>query len=150
MTLLLESADDLLLEDADELLLEDGTGSPDTGTVAARIGRPPLNSSLRTVVLTAPTFESLEVDVYCSADPTGTDPTFAVTAEGTVVDDSTTYSTGAWTGDYGSDGWTTAHSPSFGSIGTFEVEPGQRLWLWIKTVAGSDAAITRCGLVIVI
>lgn len=145
MSLLLEDATALLLEDGTPLLLEDGTG-----TVPATIGVPPLNSSLRDVVLVAPTNESLEVDVYCAADPTGTDPAFAVTTEGTIVGNSATYYTGDWSTSYGSDGWTTARTPTFGSSGSIDVTAGDRLWLWVKAVAGSETAVWRVGMVIVL
>ena len=146
MALLLEDGTALLLEDGTSLLLEDGF----SGGVETRIGTPPLNTSLRTVVLASPTNESLEVDVYCSADPTATDPGFAVTAEGTIVADDASYTAGAWSTGYGTDGWATARTPTFGTAGTIDVTPDTRIWLWIQTTAGSEIAVWRIGTVIVL
>jgi len=145
MSLLLEDGTSLLLEDGTSLLLEDGSGS-----VATTIGVPPLKTSLREVVLVAPTNESLEVDVYCAATPVATAPAFAVTTEGTVVTGAATYYSGSWSTSYGSDGWTTARTPTFGSAGSINVTTGDRLWLWVKAVAGSETAVWRVGSVIVL
>lgn len=107
-----------------------------------------MNSSLRDVTLYAATVESLQVDLYCDVDPTGTAPAFAVTAEGTVVGGSDTYTNGTW-GTYGSDGWTTARTPTFGTTASIPVTSGSRLWLWAKCTAGSEVAVQRVGLIIV-
>lgn len=149
MTLLLENGDDLLLEDGFELLLEDGTSSG--GTVAERIGTPPLKSSLRSVTLVASTLESLEAEVYSgTGDPTDTPPEWAFVAEGTQATDATTYTSGDWSTAYGTDGWTTARSPLIGSAGTVEVVAGTRLWVFIRSVAGSETAVTLAGTVVVV
>lgn len=148
MTLLLESADRALIEDGSELLLEDGLGGG--ATVPARIGAPPVKTSVRDVQLVASTLESLEVDVYSGSDPTDTPPEFATTTEGTVVNGSTTFSAGAWSSAYGSDGWATARTPQFGTAGTLTITSDTRIWVWIKTVAGDETAVWKVGTVIVL
>lgn len=149
MPVLLEQTSSLVLEGTGSLLLEDGLGGGSVPT-PLRIGTPPLKTSLSDVTLAAPTLESLEVDVYCSDDPTDTEPQFAVTTEGTAVTDATTYTPGGWATTYGTDGWTTARTPSFGSAGTIVTVSNTRLWLWVKTVAGDETAVWRVGTVIVL
>lgn len=104
-----------------------------------------MRTAVGDVQLSAATVESLELDVYCSSDPTGTAPEFAVTAFGTYASGSTTFTAGAWASTYGSDGWSTARTPTMGSSGSLAVTSGQRKWLWIKAVAGSETAIWLVG-----
>ena len=144
MTVLVEDATDLLLENAVTLLLEGAFST------SSRVGTPPMQTSIRSVVLVAPTYETLEVEVYCSANPTATAPQFAMTAEGTLVNGSTTYYAGDWGETYGTDGWTFANTPPLGSAGTIVISSGTRLWLWVKVVTGAETAVWRIGTVIVL
>jgi hypothetical protein len=111
-------------------------------------------------VLEAPTVESLEVQVYATSTPVGTAPGFALTAEGTRATTSTTFTSGAWATAYGtvydaqrnsiSDPcWTVAQSPTIGVTGSLTVASGDRKWVWVKVVAGSETAVLLCGTLIV-
>lgn len=141
----------IVLEDEGTLRLESFRALQDeTGTdVPERIGEPPMRTIFNTVELYAVTVESLEVDVYCSADPTVTDPEFAVTVLD-VITDSETFYAGSWSSTYDTTtGWVRARTPTFGATGTIDVAAGSYLSLWVKASAGSETAIWKVGTVVV-
>lgn len=107
-----------------------------------------MNTRTRVVELFAPTVESLEVGLYCSSDPTGTAPGFLLTAEGTMATTGSSFTSGTWVGSYGSDGWTTARTPTIGTAGSLTATAG-RYWLWTSVVAGSETAKWLVGTVVV-
>lgn len=145
MTLLLEDGTARLLEDGTARLLEDG--STDGGGVTTRTGTPPLSSSVDHVRISAQTVEAFEHEVYCSTDPTGTPPEYAVTVGRTIADNAT-WAAGAWAAEYGDDGWTWARTPTFGkSDAAVPVAAGTSKWLWIKTTADTEVAIWMIGMV---
>lgn len=108
-----------------------------------------MKSAVGTAVLYAPTSESLEVDIYCSSDPTGTVPGFAITARGTMITGSTTFTSGTWAETYGSDGWTKARTPTLGTSGSLTITAGTYYWLWASVTAGSETAKWLVGTIVV-
>lgn len=110
-----------------------------------------MKSTRATVVLQAPSVESLEVQIYATSTPVGTAPGFALTAEGTQVTSGTSYTAGEWAEAYGATetGWTKARTPTIGGSGSLTVTSGLRYWLWSKSVAGSETAVELCGTVVV-
>lgn len=145
MTLLLEDGTGLLLEDGTSLWLEDGTVTP---TPTGVYLRGPVKPVLRTVELDPTTLEALQLEVWCSDDPTGTPPGFAVTVEGTRVAADAAYTAGAWISEWGADGWVAARTPLFGDA--FAVPSRARLWVWIKTSVGDESAVWQIGTVVVL
>ena len=119
-----------------------------------------MKSSVGSVTLTAPTLESLNVDLFASASPVDTAPGFAITAEGTLVTAATSYTAGSWATAYGTvlvgtasvadPGWTTARTPTLGVSGAIVIASGSRYWLWAKTSVGSEVAIERVGTLVVL
>ena len=141
--ILLEDGTDLDLEDDTAMFLEDGSSGYTTS------GRRPPMTSRRTVQLFAPTYETLLVELWCSADPTGTVPRFAVTAEGTTITDTDEFSDGEWVEDYDTATmWTTASTPTIGSAGVFTIAADQRWWLWAQVTASSEVGISLVGTII--
>jgi len=96
--------------------------------------------------LYAATVEALEVDIYTNADPTGTAPTFALSAKGASAPG--TFSAGSWTTSYASTGWTTARTPTLGSAGTLVIASGSTYDLWCAVTLGSEVAKWPVGSVI--
>ena len=96
--------------------------------------------------LFAATVEALEVDIYTDADPTGTNPQFALSAKGAAAPG--TFSSGSWTTAYPSSGWTTARTPTLGSGGTLVIASGSSYSLWAKVTLGSEIAVWPVGDVI--
>lgn len=119
-----------------------------------------MRSSPASTLIEAPSVQSLEVQVYATSTPVGTAPGFALTAEGTRTTTSTTFTDGAWATAYGTvytqerasmsaPCWTVAQTPTIGVNGSLTVAAGDRKWLWVKVVAGSETAVLLCGTVIV-
>lgn len=106
-----------------------------------------MKSSLGRVDLVAATVESLQADVYCSINPTGTPPAFALTAVGSYPSVSTTWTAGAWADTYGVDGWTVARTPTLGVAGSIALAAGDRRWLFVKVAVGSETAVWLVGTV---
>ena len=98
------------------------------------------------LTLYAATVEAVEVDIETNADPTGTAPTFALSAKGASAPG--TFSAGSWTTSYSSSGVTTARTPTLGSAGTLVIASGTTYDLWITVVLGSETAKWRVGSVI--
>lgn len=99
------------------------------------------------VELYAATVESVEVDIETDADPTGTAPTFALSAKGASAPGS--FSAGSWTTTYSSTtNRTTARTPTLGSAGTLVIASGTTYDLWAKVTLGSETAVWPVGSVI--
>ena len=98
------------------------------------------------LTLYAATVESVEVDIETDADPTGTAPTFALSAKGASAPGS--FSAGSWTTSYSTSGKTTARTPTLGSAGTLVIASGSNYDLWVKVTLGSETAVWPVGSVI--
>ena len=119
-----------------------------------------MRSAIRAVELNGNSVESVNVDFFSSADPTGAAVSFAVTAEGTQATTSSTWVAGSWATAYGTvlngvssvsdPGWSTARTPTLGLNGSIAIASVGRWWLSIKTTVGGETPIETAAVLIVV
>lgn len=105
------------------------------------------------LTLVAVTDESLEVDVFCTVDPTGDRPEFALCPIGAYPTSSTTWTPGTWATTWGQvadgvgtddrAGWVTARTPLISSV--LALAAGDHRWLFARFAAGSETPIMHVG-----
>lgn len=110
-----------------------------------------METVLGTETLYAATAESLELDIFCTVDPTVDDalPAFALSGPSAPAP-STAFENGVWT-DAGWDSSTKiarAVTPLIGAAGTLPIVSGQKYSLWAKVTAGAETPVWIVGTII--